>query len=80
MLLRFLTALAFRGISGITPEGVKVNRRARAGTAAAGESFRTVRAASFDEVLRGVSFTPGSRIRWVCDTFVGVLGSARLAR
>lgn len=28
---------------------------------AAGESFRTVRAAGFGEVLRGVSFTPGSR-------------------
>jgi hypothetical protein len=28
---------------------------------AAGESFRTVRAARFGEVLRGVSFTPGSR-------------------
>jgi len=27
----------------------------------AGESFRTVRAAGFGEVLRGVSFTPGSR-------------------
>ena len=25
------------------------------------ESFRTVRAARFGEVLRGVSFTPGSR-------------------
>ena len=28
---------------------------------AAGEGFRTVRAAGFGEVLRGVSFTPGSR-------------------
>ena len=28
---------------------------------AAGESLRTVRAAGFGEVLRGVSFTPGSR-------------------
>lgn len=28
---------------------------------AADESFRTVRAARFGEVLRGVSFTPGSR-------------------
>ena len=28
---------------------------------AAGESIRTVRAAGFGEVLRGVSFTPGSR-------------------
>ena len=28
---------------------------------AAGESFRTVRAAGFGEVLRGVSFAPGSR-------------------
>jgi hypothetical protein len=28
---------------------------------AAGESFRTIRAAGFGEVLRGVSFTPGSR-------------------
>lgn len=28
---------------------------------AAGENFRTVRAAGFSEVLRGVSFTPGSR-------------------
>jgi hypothetical protein len=28
---------------------------------AAGESFRTVRAAGSGEVLRGVSFTPGSR-------------------
>jgi hypothetical protein len=28
---------------------------------AAGENFRTVRAAGFGEVLRGVSFTPGSR-------------------
>ncbi len=27
----------------------------------AGESFRTVRAAGFGEVLRGVSFTPGTR-------------------
>ena len=27
----------------------------------AGESFRTIRAAGFGEVLRGVSFTPGSR-------------------
>ena len=28
---------------------------------AAGEGFRTVRAAGFGEVLRGVSFTPSSR-------------------
>jgi hypothetical protein len=28
---------------------------------AAGESFRTVQAARFAEVIRGVSFTPGSR-------------------
>lgn len=28
---------------------------------AAGENFRTVRAAGLGEVLRGVSFTPGSR-------------------
>jgi hypothetical protein len=28
---------------------------------AAGESFRTIRTATFDEVLRGVSFTPGTR-------------------
>ena len=28
---------------------------------ASGESFRTVRAAGFGEVLRGVSFTPGTR-------------------
>jgi hypothetical protein len=28
---------------------------------AAGEGFRTVRAAGFGEVLRGVSFTPGRR-------------------
>jgi hypothetical protein len=28
---------------------------------AAGESFRTVRAAGFGEVLRGVSFIPGTR-------------------
>ena len=27
----------------------------------AGESFRLVRAAGFGQVLRGVSFTPGSR-------------------
>jgi len=26
-----------------------------------GESFRTLRTAAFAEVLRGVSFTPGSR-------------------
>jgi hypothetical protein len=32
-----------------------------AGSPAAGESFRTVRTARFGEVLRGVSFTPGSR-------------------
>jgi hypothetical protein len=31
-----------------------------AATAPAAESFRTVRAAGFGEVLRGVSFTPGS--------------------
>jgi hypothetical protein len=30
-------------------------------SAAAGESFRTIRAAGFGEVLRGVSFTPGTR-------------------
>jgi len=29
--------------------------------ASPGESFRTVRAAGFGEVLRGVSFTPGTR-------------------
>ena len=28
---------------------------------ASGESFQTIRAAGFGEVLRGVSFTPGSR-------------------
>jgi hypothetical protein len=30
---------------------------------ASSESFRTVRAAGFGEVLRGVSFTPGTRGR-----------------
>jgi hypothetical protein len=28
---------------------------------AAGETFRTLRTASFGEVLRGVAFTPGTR-------------------
>jgi hypothetical protein len=32
-----------------------------AGSPAAGEGFRTVRTAGFGEVLRGISFTPGSR-------------------
>jgi len=32
-----------------------------AGSPASAESFRTVRAAGFGEVLRGVSFTPGTR-------------------
>jgi hypothetical protein len=37
----------FRGLGATSP--------------AASESFRTIRAAGFGEVLRGVSFTPGSR-------------------
>ncbi|HJY97714.1 MAG TPA: hypothetical protein VJ371_22430 [Streptosporangiaceae bacterium] len=40
---------------------VRITDPLSAGSPAAGESFRTVRAAGFGEVLRGVSFTPGSR-------------------
>jgi hypothetical protein len=40
---------------------VEVTDPLNAVSPAAGESFRTVRAAGFGEVLRGVSFTPGSR-------------------
>jgi hypothetical protein len=38
---------------------VEITDPLAAATRAAGESFRTVRAARFAEVLRGVSFTPG---------------------
>jgi hypothetical protein len=40
---------------------VEVTDPLNAVSPAARESFRTVRAAGFGEVLRGVSFTPGSR-------------------
>jgi hypothetical protein len=39
---------------------VKITDPLSATSAAAGGSFRTIRAAGFGEVLRGVSFTPGS--------------------
>ena len=40
---------------------VSITDRLGATAPAAGESFRTVRAAGFGQVLRGVSFTPGTR-------------------
>jgi hypothetical protein len=40
---------------------VAVTDRPPAAAPAAGESFRTVRAAGYGQVLRGVSFTPGTR-------------------
>ena len=40
---------------------VAVTDRPAASTPAAGEAFGTVRAAGFGQVLRGVSFTPGTR-------------------
>jgi hypothetical protein len=39
---------------------VEITDPVKAGAPAAGESFRTVRAAGFGQVLRGVSFTPGT--------------------
>ena len=40
---------------------VAITDRPSAAAPAAGESFRTVRAAGYGQVLRGVSFTPGTR-------------------
>jgi len=40
---------------------VEITDPVNAGAPAAGESFRTVRAAGFGQVLRGVSFPPGPR-------------------
>ncbi len=53
-------------VSGCGDQGADPNKLVEitdplsATSAAAGESFRTTRAAGFGEVLRGVSFTPGS--------------------
>jgi hypothetical protein len=40
---------------------VEITDPLTASAPASAESFRTVRAAGFGEVLRGVSFTPGTR-------------------
>ena len=54
-------------MSGSADQGADPNKLVRitdplsADSPAAGESFRTVRAAGFGEVLRRVSFAPGSR-------------------
>jgi len=54
-------------VSGSGDQGADPNKLVEitdplaAAAPAAGESFRTVRAAGFAEVLRGVAFTPGSR-------------------
>jgi hypothetical protein len=37
-----------------------ITDRLPTGAPSAGESFRTVKAAGFGQVLRGVSFTPGT--------------------
>ena len=54
-------------VSGSSDQGADPNKLVTitdplsATSPVAGESFRTIRAAGFGEVLRGVSFTPGSR-------------------
>jgi len=54
-------------VSGSGDQGADPNKlvtitdRPSAGAPAAGESFRTVKAAGFGQVLRGVSVTPGTR-------------------
>jgi hypothetical protein len=48
-------------VSGGGDQGADPNKLVEITAPAAGESFRTVRTARFAEVIRGVSFTPGSR-------------------